>query len=133
MEVGDKTAWDLGVAEKSVNRKGLVTLCPEDGYWTICLRKGCEYRACAGQAELLCLSHRPQVVGVFLDYEDRRVSFYDAEMQSHIYSFTDALFTEAIFPIFNPDMSDNGSNKSPLIIRHVSGIYGGGDLEDITI
>uniref|UniRef100_A0A3Q0SG51 Uncharacterized protein n=1 Tax=Amphilophus citrinellus TaxID=61819 RepID=A0A3Q0SG51_AMPCI len=116
VEVGDKTAWDLGVAKSSVNRKGLVTLCPEDGYWTICLRNGTEYRACAGQAELLCLSQRPRVVGVFLDYEDGRVSFCDAETQSHIYSFTRASFTEAIFPFFNPDMSDNGSNKSPLII-----------------
>ncbi|XP_030578641.1 E3 ubiquitin-protein ligase TRIM39-like [Archocentrus centrarchus] len=133
VEVGDKTAWDLGVAKSSVNRKGLVTLCPEDGYWTICLRNGSEYRACAGQAELLCLSQRPRVVGVFLDYEDGRVLFCDAETQSHIYSFTRVSFTEAIFPFFNPDMSDNGSNKSPLIIRHVSGIYEGGDLEDITI
>ncbi|KAI3376546.1 hypothetical protein L3Q82_017001, partial [Scortum barcoo] len=79
VDVGDKTAWDLGVAKQSVSRKGVVTLSPEDGYWTICLRKGSEYRACAGQAELLCVSQRPQIVGVFLDYEEGTVSFYDAE------------------------------------------------------
>nr|XP_046236804.1 E3 ubiquitin-protein ligase TRIM39 [Scatophagus argus] len=130
VDVGDKTAWDLGVARQSVKRKGVVTLSPDDGYWTVCLRKGSEYRACAGQAELLWLSQRPQVVGVFLDYEDGTVSFYDAEAKSHIYSFTHFQFTEAMFPIFNPDMSDNNSNKSPLIIRPVSE---GGDLDDITI
>ncbi|XP_051285387.1 E3 ubiquitin-protein ligase TRIM39-like [Dicentrarchus labrax] len=133
VEVGDKTAWDLGVAGQSVNRKGVVTLSPEDGYWTICLRKGSEYRACAREAELLCLSQRPQVVGVFLDYEDGTVSFYDAEAKSHIYSFTQFQFTEAMFPFFNPDMSDSGSNKSPLIIRPVNGGNGVGDLDDITI
>ncbi|XP_037615381.1 E3 ubiquitin-protein ligase TRIM39-like isoform X2 [Sebastes umbrosus] len=133
VDVGDKTAWDLGVARHSVDRKGVVTLSPEDGYWTICMRKGCEYRACAVQAELLCLSQRPQVVGVFLDHEDGTVSFYDAEAKSHIYSFTQFHFTEAIFPFFNPDMCDSGSNKSPLIIRPVGGVNGGGDLDDITI
>ncbi|XP_044040640.1 E3 ubiquitin-protein ligase TRIM39 [Siniperca chuatsi] len=133
VDVGDKTAWDLGVARQSVNRKGLVTLSPEDGYWAICLRKGSEYRACAGQAELLCVSQRPQVVGVFLDYEDGTVSFYEAEAKSHIYSFTQFQFTDAIFPFFNPDMSDSGCNKSPLIIRPVSGVNGDRDLDDITI
>uniref|UniRef100_A0A3B5BFR5 E3 ubiquitin-protein ligase TRIM39-like n=1 Tax=Stegastes partitus TaxID=144197 RepID=A0A3B5BFR5_9TELE len=117
VDVGDKTAWDLGVARESVNRKGLVTLSPEDGYWTVCLRRNSEYRACAGQAELLSLPQRPQVVGVFLDHEDGMVSFFDAEAKSHIYSFTRFRFTEAMFPFFNPDMSESGGNKSPLIIR----------------
>lgn len=128
--MGDKTAWDLGVARQSISRKGVVTLCPEDGYWTICLRRGSDYRACAGQAELLCLLQRPRIVGVFVDYEDGTVSFYDAQAQSHIYSFTNYQFTEAMFPFFNPDMSDGGSNKSPLVIRPV---IGGGDSDNITI
>ncbi|KAM9424146.1 E3 ubiquitin-protein ligase TRIM39-like [Pholidichthys leucotaenia] len=132
VQVGDKTAWDLGVARESVSRKGVVTLSPEDGYWTVCLRKGSEYRACAGQAELLCLPQRLQVVGVFLDCEEGTVSFYDAEAKSHFYSFTQIQFTEAIFPFFNPDVSDNG-NKSPLIIRPLTGVYDSRDLEDITI
>lgn len=130
VDVGDKTAWDLGVVRQSANRKGLVMLCPEDGFWAVCLRKGSEYRACQGQAELLCLSQRPQVVGVFLDIEDGTVSFYDAEAKSHIYSFTQFQFTEAIFPFFNPDVSDNCSNKSPLIIRPLEE---GRDLDGMTI
>uniref|UniRef100_A0A3B4VK11 B30.2/SPRY domain-containing protein n=1 Tax=Seriola dumerili TaxID=41447 RepID=A0A3B4VK11_SERDU len=133
VDVRDKTAWDLGVAQQSVKRKGVVTLCPEEGYLTVCLRKGSEYRACAGQAELLCLAQRPQVLGVFLDYEDGTVSFYDAQAQSHIYSFTKFQFTEAMFPFFNPEMSDGGNNSSPLTVCPVSGVNGGGDLDDITI
>ncbi len=133
VDVTDKTAWDLGVARQSVSRKGAVTLSPEDGYWTICLRKGSEYRACAGPAELLCLPQRLKVVGIFLDYEDGAVSFYDAVAKSHIFSFTRFQFTEAMFPFFNPDMSDSEDNKSPLIIRPVRGVDGSVDLDDITI
>lgn len=121
VEVGDKTSWDLGVAEASVNRKGLVTLCPQNGYWAVCLRRGAEYRACAAQAQLLSLPKRPKVIGLFLDVADGTVSFYDAEAKSHIYSFTHVPFTEAVFPLFNPDVSDNGRNGSPLIIRPADG------------
>lgn len=131
--VGDKTAWDLGVARQSVSRKGVVTLCPEEGYWTVCLRKGSEYRACAGQVELLSLTQRPQLVGVFLDYEDGTVSFYDAETKSNIYSYTRFQFTETMFPFFNPDLRDSHSNKSPLIIRPVRGVNADEDLDDVTI
>ncbi|XP_026155144.1 E3 ubiquitin-protein ligase TRIM21-like isoform X2 [Mastacembelus armatus] len=132
VDVGDKTAWDLGVARQSVNRKGVVMLSPEEGYWTVCLRKGNEYRACAAQAELLCLSQRPHIVGVFLDYEDGTISFYDAEAKSLIYSFTQFQFTEAMFPFFNPEVSDSGNNKSPLIICP-SRVTRDGELDDITI
>ena len=133
VDVGDKTAWDLGVAQQSVNRRVVVTLCPEDGFWTVCLRKGGEYRACAEQAELLVVTKRPRVIGMFLDYEDGTLSFYDAEAHSHIYSFAHIQFTEAMFPFFNPVMSDSADNKSPLIIRPVGGVNGGQDFDDITI
>ncbi|KAI1888605.1 hypothetical protein AGOR_G00186880, partial [Albula goreensis] len=46
VEVGEKTAWGLGVAAESVNRKEEISLCPEDGFWTLVLRNGDEYEAC---------------------------------------------------------------------------------------
>lgn len=130
VDVGDKTAWDLGVARQSVDRKGVVTLSPEDGYWTVCLRNGSEYRACAGEAELLCFPRKPQIIGVFLDFEDGTVAFYDAEARSHIYTFTDYQFSEAMFPFLNPDLSDSSANKSPLTLRTIGGNK---DLDDFTI
>ncbi|KAJ8007690.1 hypothetical protein DPEC_G00096780 [Dallia pectoralis] len=77
VEVGDKTSWDLGVVRETINRKGVVTLSPEDGYWAICLRRGSEYRACTGQSILLHLRVKPWRVGIFLDYEEGVVSFYN--------------------------------------------------------
>uniref|UniRef100_A0A8K9Y4Z9 E3 ubiquitin-protein ligase TRIM39-like n=1 Tax=Oncorhynchus mykiss TaxID=8022 RepID=A0A8K9Y4Z9_ONCMY len=134
VEVGDKTAWDLGVAKESINRKGMVTLSPEDGYWTICLRRGSEYRACEGQSVLLHFREKPRKVGVFVDYEEGKVSFYNVTDRSHIYSFTGYQFTERVIPLLNPDMRDSGNNISPLIICPVGVFNGGGSLDDdITI
>ncbi|KAG7221439.1 hypothetical protein INR49_017208 [Caranx melampygus] len=40
----------------------------------------------------LSLKQKPQKVGVFVDYEEGLVSFYDVTAQSHIYSFTGCSF-----------------------------------------
>ncbi|KAM9827367.1 E3 ubiquitin-protein ligase TRIM39-like [Neosynchiropus ocellatus] len=119
VDVGDKTAWDVGVARTSINRKGEVTLSPEDGYWAICLRRGSEFRACADEAELLHLRQRPRVIGVFVDIEDGTVSFYDADNKNHIYSFAYFHFTEEMIPFFNPEISNSWTNREPLTIRPV--------------
>ncbi|XP_010897451.2 probable E3 ubiquitin-protein ligase TRIML1 [Esox lucius] len=134
VEVGDKTSWDLGVVRESINRKGVVTLSPEDGYWTICLRRGSEYRACDRQSVLLPLRVKPWRIGIFVDYEEGMVSFFNVTDSSHIYSFTGYHFAERMFPLFNPDIKDNWNNQSPLIICPVVVVNGDGTLdEDITI
>ncbi|XP_036407621.1 E3 ubiquitin-protein ligase TRIM39-like [Megalops cyprinoides] len=131
VQVRAKTAWDLGVARESINRKGVVTLSPEDGYWTLCLRQGTEYRACAGTPLLLPQREKPRTVGVYVDYEGGQVSFYNVEARSHIYSFTGYTFTERLYPYFNPDMKDGGSNSAPLIINApVNHVRGGASLTD---
>ncbi|RXN24630.1 E3 ubiquitin- ligase TRIM39-like protein [Labeo rohita] len=58
---------------------------PSDGYWTVILRKGDEY---TDSPVSLSLRVKPQWVGVFVDYEEGLVSFYDVESSSHIYSYT---------------------------------------------
>uniref|UniRef100_A0A4W4EL00 Uncharacterized protein n=1 Tax=Electrophorus electricus TaxID=8005 RepID=A0A4W4EL00_ELEEL len=108
VQVKGKTEWDVGVARESVNRKGQITLTPQNGYWTVCLRNGNEYKAC-----------KPQTVGVFVDYEKGLVSFYDVEAKSHIYSFTRQSFTEKLYPYVSPFNSVEGKNSAPLIISSV--------------
>ncbi|XP_077064941.1 E3 ubiquitin-protein ligase TRIM39-like [Siphateles boraxobius] len=118
VQVKGNTEWDLGVARESINRKGMITAAPENGYWTVFLRDGNHYQACEGPDVSLSLRVKPQVVGVFVDYEEGLVSFYDVESRSHIYSFTGQSFTEKLYPFFSP--SDNESeNAAPLIILHV--------------
>ncbi|XP_070997899.1 E3 ubiquitin-protein ligase TRIM39-like [Oncorhynchus clarkii lewisi] len=117
--VKGKTNWELGVARESINRKGKITLSPKNGYWTVWLRKG-EYMALSSPSNLLSLREKPQKVGVFVDYEEGQVSFYDVEARSHIYSFTGCTFTEKLYPFFSPHVNDGGKNSAPLIISPVN-------------
>ncbi|XDV46584.1 hypothetical protein PO909_014457, partial [Leuciscus waleckii] len=63
---------------------------------------------------------KPEKVGVFVDYEEGLIYFYDVESRSHIYSFTGQTFTEKLYPYFNPCDNDKGKNSNPLIITPVS-------------
>ncbi|XP_047433776.1 E3 ubiquitin-protein ligase TRIM39-like isoform X3 [Mugil cephalus] len=118
--VGQKTFWDLGVVKESINRKGMITSKPENGCWTVRLRKGNEYRALDSPSVRLSLTEKPQTVGVFTDYEAGTVSFFNVETRSYIYTFNGCLFSERIFPFFSPGVCDDGKNTEPLIISAVS-------------
>ncbi|XP_067441735.1 E3 ubiquitin-protein ligase TRIM39-like [Thunnus thynnus] len=120
VQVKEKTEWTLGVARESINRKGKITLSPEDGYWTIWLRNGNEYKALAGPSVCLSLKSQPQKVGVFVDYEEGLVSFYDVDAAALIYSFTGCSFTEKLYTFFGPCNNDGGKNSAPLIISPVN-------------
>ncbi|XP_037621682.1 E3 ubiquitin-protein ligase TRIM39-like [Sebastes umbrosus] len=120
VQVKGKTKWNFGVARESINRKGRITPKPENGYWIICLRNGNEYKAVDVLRVSLSLKFRPQKVGVFLDYEEGLVSFYDVDAAALIYSFTGCCFTEKLFPYFSPDLNDGGKNSAPLIISPVN-------------
>uniref|UniRef100_A0A8C9TNC0 Zinc-binding protein A33-like n=1 Tax=Scleropages formosus TaxID=113540 RepID=A0A8C9TNC0_SCLFO len=103
VEVGDKTAWGLGVAAESVNRKKEISLCPEDGFWTLVLRNGDEYEACTSTENLLRLPRKPRRIGIYLDYPP------------HLFTFSDS-FSERVYPYFNPWPIINGRNSEPLRI-----------------
>ncbi len=120
VQVKGKTDWYFGLARESINRKGAIALTPSNGYWTVWLRNGDEYKAGADPSFSLSLRVKPQRVGVFVDYEEGLVSFYDVESSSHIYSFTAQSFTEKLFPYINPSLNYGGKNSSPLIITPVN-------------
>ncbi|KAJ4923573.1 hypothetical protein JOQ06_004111 [Pogonophryne albipinna] len=117
--VSGKTKWDLGVAGASISRKGIVSLRPQKGCWMISLRNNNDYSARAGPAVSLSLRSRPQKVGVFVDYDEGLISFYDVDTADLIYSFTGFSFTEKLFPFFSPSPNHGGKNSAPLIISHI--------------
>ncbi|XP_067441734.1 E3 ubiquitin-protein ligase TRIM21-like [Thunnus thynnus] len=120
VQVKGKTDWTLGVVRESINRKGQITLRPQDGYWTIWLRNGHEYSARNDPPVSLSLQSQLQKVGVFVDYEKGLVSFYDVDAAALIYSFTGCSFTEKLYPYFSPCFNDGGKNSAPLIICPVN-------------
>ncbi|CAL8407068.1 unnamed protein product [Arctogadus glacialis] len=62
-----------------------------------------------------------QKVGVFVDYDEGLVSFYDVEARVHIYSATGCTFSEPLYPILSPWFCDyEGINSAPLIISPVN-------------
>ncbi|MGH0158509.1 UNVERIFIED_CONTAM: hypothetical protein FKN15_035575 [Acipenser sinensis] len=103
VDVGEKTKWELGVARESINRKGKITRSLKNGLWIMWLRDG-EYTALASPSITLPLSVKPRKVGMYLDYEEGQLSFYNVETRSHIYTFTDT-FTEKLYPYFNPSLN----------------------------
>ncbi|XP_030632639.1 zinc finger protein RFP-like [Chanos chanos] len=119
VEVRGKTKWTLGVVRESIKRKGQIKGGPENGHWCICLRNGDEYKALDSSRVLLPLRQKPQRVGVFVDYEEGLVSFYEMKASSHIYSFTGQSFTDKLYPIFCPWLTDGGENSAPLVITPV--------------
>ncbi|XP_029288926.1 E3 ubiquitin-protein ligase TRIM21-like isoform X2 [Cottoperca gobio] len=120
VQVKEKTGWRLGVARESINRKGNITASPQNGYWTIRLRNVNEYTASADPAVTLSLESEPEKVGVFVDYEEGLVSFYDVDAAALIYSFTGCTFTDKLYPYFSPYLNDGGKNSAPLIISPVN-------------
>ncbi|XP_062320925.1 E3 ubiquitin-protein ligase TRIM39-like [Osmerus eperlanus] len=120
VQVKGKTDWALGVARQSANRKGQITLAPLNGFWTIWLRNGDEYKALAKPAVLISLREKPQKVGVFVDYEEGQVSFYDVEAKSHIYTFTGCTFTEKLYPYFCSSINVSSKNSASLIITPIN-------------
>ncbi|XP_070712635.1 E3 ubiquitin-protein ligase TRIM39-like isoform X1 [Pempheris klunzingeri] len=119
VQVKGKTGWDLGVARESISRKERIIMSPANGYWTVLLRNGNEYKAPGNR---LSLRSQPEKVGVFVNYEDGLVCFYDVDAAALIYSFTSCSFTEKLFLYFSPCPHDGGKNSAPLIISPVRAV-----------
>uniref|UniRef100_A0A5F8HFQ6 Butyrophilin like 9 n=1 Tax=Monodelphis domestica TaxID=13616 RepID=A0A5F8HFQ6_MONDO len=115
VEVGEKSRWLLGVCSDSVDRKVEGKLCPGMGYWVIGLWNGCEYFIFNPHRVSLTLRVPPRRVGVFLDYEAGKVSFFNVTDNSHIFTFTDK-FSGTLRPYFRPRSQDGGEQVIPLTI-----------------
>ncbi|TWW64929.1 E3 ubiquitin-protein ligase TRIM21-like [Takifugu flavidus] len=99
VQVEGLASWDLGMVRESVQRTGSITASPHNGFWTICLRDNSNYRA---HGQRLCPKLPPKKVGVFVDYEDACVSFFDVDSADLIHQFTQCSFSEQLCPFFSP-------------------------------
>ncbi|XP_029901666.1 tripartite motif-containing protein 35-like [Myripristis murdjan] len=109
VDVGENTAWVLGVAKESVKRKEKVSSVLKNGYLSVYFYHKMYF---AGTSPLtrLSLKRNPQRIRVQLDCDKGRASFYDPQDNTHIYTFKHTL-TEKVFPYFWV-----GCKQSPLMI-----------------
>ncbi|KAM7377099.1 hypothetical protein PAMA_013736 [Pampus argenteus] len=120
-EVGvkEKSNWVLGVAYGTMRRKEQITPCPESGFWALSHKDGGQYFVLTRDPFPLTLSPPPQRVGVFVDYEEKQVSFFHVEAKTHIFTYTECNFTDRVYPIFDPCLATEKKEVAPLKIMMV--------------
>lgn len=98
VDVGERD-WRLGVAKASAVRQGFRSLNTGTGYFTLRLERGADLKALTVPATPLSQSLTPRRVGVYLDYEQGQLSFYNVEKRSHLFTYNEK-FTEELYPVF---------------------------------
>ncbi|MGH0168185.1 UNVERIFIED_CONTAM: hypothetical protein FKN15_053926 [Acipenser sinensis] len=92
---------------------------PQQGYWTVQWYGG-GFTALTDPQTPLSRSLKPQKLGVYLDYEEGQLSFYNVETRSHIYTFTDMEFNpnQKLYPLFytykNTDLVLESPDPDPV-------------------
>ncbi|MBN3316808.1 TRI39 ligase, partial [Atractosteus spatula] len=115
-EVEVNNSWRIGVTRESADRKGGISFSPQQGYWCLYSYQS-GFSALTAPVTPLPLSLRPRKLGVCVDIEERKVSFYTVESRAHVYTFTDMVFTqeEKIYPVFCTGDSDKDLELLPAV------------------
>nr|XP_056722205.1 E3 ubiquitin-protein ligase TRIM7-like [Euleptes europaea] len=99
--MGSEDGWTVGVARKSVRRKGNFTSSPEEGIWAVGKWGGHYKAAMKDEYPPLSLSGHLKRIRVCLNYAGGRVAFFDADRGSLIHEFSGASFRgETLLPFF---------------------------------
>uniref|UniRef100_A0ACB8EG64 Uncharacterized protein n=1 Tax=Sphaerodactylus townsendi TaxID=933632 RepID=A0ACB8EG64_9SAUR len=99
--VGSEGGWWVGVARKSVKRKGWLNFSPEEGIWALEKYEGNYLAAKEGFNLPLTLSGEPKRIRVCLNYDGGQVAFFDADRAALMYKYSGASFSgETLLPYF---------------------------------
>ncbi|XP_049922856.1 zinc-binding protein A33 isoform X1 [Epinephelus moara] len=113
VDIANKGCWRIGLTTANSKRHGRCPMTPNQGYWTL-WRSANQFYACTKEETTLPISLVPQRMGVYLDYEEGQISFYNAETKSHIYTFT-GNFKGKLYPLFAPL-----DGRTRLTIKHTN-------------
>ncbi|XP_076015841.1 butyrophilin subfamily 3 member A1 [Genypterus blacodes] len=92
--------WRVGVTSAHSKRHGHFPMTPEQGYWVL-WRSTNQLYACTKPETPLPAGLVARRIGIYLDYKEGQISFYNAQTKSHIYTFT-ASFKGKLYPLFAP-------------------------------
>nr|XP_038035110.1 E3 ubiquitin-protein ligase TRIM39 isoform X3 [Anas platyrhynchos] len=119
VDVGKRRNWILGVAQKTVTRKGKVVLSPQNGFWAIGLADGQDYWAYTDPWTRLTVGGRPQKIGIFLDILAKKLLFYNVHQKNALYIFSfdnDCSQEVKLFPFFSTGSAATKVDTEPLQI-----------------
>ncbi|KAM7366273.1 hypothetical protein PAMP_015727 [Pampus punctatissimus] len=100
VDIANKGYWRIGVTTADSKRDGRFPMNPKMGYWTL-WRSTNQFYACTKPETTLPVSLVPRRMGIYLDYEEGQISFYNAETKFHIYTFI-GRFRGKLYPLFTP-------------------------------
>ncbi|XP_071315260.1 E3 ubiquitin-protein ligase TRIM39 [Trachinotus anak] len=100
VDIANNGYWRIGMATADSKRQGQFPMTPKHGYWAL-WRSTHQFYACTKPEVPLPVGLVPRRMGIYLDYEEGQISFYNAETKSHIYTFT-GTFRGKLYPLFAP-------------------------------
>ncbi|KAF4084754.1 hypothetical protein AMELA_G00109670 [Ameiurus melas] len=100
VDLANNGYWRVGVTTSSSKRHGRFPMKPSKGYWVL-WRSTRQFYACTDPETPLPVMLVPKKVGIYIDYEEGQISFYNVENKSHIYTFT-GHFHGKLYPLFAP-------------------------------
>ena len=113
--MGRRSRWFLGVCLAAVPRAEHARMSPATGYWVMGLWNSCEYFVLDQHRVPLSVRVPPRCVGIFLDVEAGKLSFFNVSDGSHIFTFTDT-FPGMLCAYFRPRAHDGSEHPDPLTI-----------------
>ncbi|XP_075770547.1 uncharacterized protein LOC102444119 [Pelodiscus sinensis] len=99
VDVRSSTDWDLGVARKSIARKGKLSLSPKEGFWVLSL-SGRDYWAKTDPWTRVMVQKKPKKIGVYVSYQEGQVTFFNVTGMTVLFTFSDCSFSGEICPFF---------------------------------
>ncbi|XP_065427915.1 E3 ubiquitin-protein ligase TRIM39-like [Chrysemys picta bellii] len=99
VDVRSSTDWDLGVARKSIERKGKLSLSPKEGFWALGW-SGRDYWAKTDPWTRVMVQKKPKKIGIYLSYQERQVTFFNVTDMSVLFTFNNCSFSEEVYPFF---------------------------------
>uniref|UniRef100_A0A3P9PRZ7 B30.2/SPRY domain-containing protein n=1 Tax=Poecilia reticulata TaxID=8081 RepID=A0A3P9PRZ7_POERE len=108
-----KTSWWIGVTDKhEIPHDERLSPTTKNGFWFLssCSKQEDTLQFSTEPETFIYVQSKPKRVGVYLDFDNRELSFYNVE-EKCLFGSLAAKFTGELFPLFNPGKGDMGTMK----------------------
>lgn len=108
------SVWSVGVSERQVPMNRWTRLSPSEGCWMLMLwnidDSAAQMRTFGTSTLMIPLSN----IGIYLDFEGGRLSFYNSNDGAHLHTFS-CKFTDKVFPVFKLWVSTEASSYISIV------------------